>query len=121
MRSVEWGLRALASDLGVKKIRASKKPGKRKFMPIAYSDWEKILDGLQTAVDAKVLRLKRGAEKQKVQEFYYPALQDIKAIRDAWRNHVMHTRAEYTRKDADAVFQHVSRLMVSLSLRISEV
>jgi hypothetical protein len=41
MRAVEWGLRALASDLGVKKIPASKKPGNKNFLPLPYSEWEK--------------------------------------------------------------------------------
>jgi hypothetical protein len=79
----------------------------------------KILDGLQDAVDLKMTRLKRVSEKQKLQEFYYPALQDIRGLRDAWRNHVMHTRAEYTDKDAEAVFFHVKRLLIMLSRNLA--
>jgi len=121
MRATEWGLRALASNLGVKKIRASKKPGSKQYTPLSYSEWEKILDGLQDAVDAKMQALKRGTAKQKLQEFYYPALQDIRGLRDAWRNHVMHTRSEYNREDAIAVFAHVKRLMQGLATKVSEV
>jgi len=121
MRVVEWGLRALAASLGVRKIRATKKPGNKKYTPLPYAEWEKILDGLQDAVDAKMQKLKRGTAKQKFQEFYYPALQDIRGLRDAWRNHVMHTRAEYTREDAIAVLAHVKRLMQGLAIRVSEV
>jgi hypothetical protein len=121
MRAVEWGLRALASNLGVRRIPASKKPGNKKYIPLPYAEWEKILDGLHDAVDAKVLKLKRGVGKQKIQEFYYPVLQDIRGLRDAWRNHVMHTRAEYNRDDANAVFSHVKRLMETLAAHIKEV
>jgi hypothetical protein len=120
MRVVEWGLRALAASLGVRRIRTSKKPGNNKYTPISYTEWERILDGLQTAVDAKITKMKRGKAKQDLQEFYYPALQDIRGIRDAWRNHVMHTRAEYGLEDVMAVFSHVKRLMKNLSSRVSE-
>jgi hypothetical protein len=121
MRAVEWALRALANDLGVKRIRTVKKPGKKAvYQPLSYAEWERILDGLHDAVDARIAKLKRGQEKQKTQEFYYPILQDIRAIKDAWRNHVMHARVEYMTEDAKAVFEHVKRLMTILSTRIRE-
>jgi hypothetical protein len=121
MRVVEWGLRALAVHLGIKKLRSRKKSGKVKLTPVSHSDWEHILDALNDAVNKKIEKLKRGSEKQGAQEFYYPALQDIRAVRDAWRNHVMHTRAVYGRDDAKAIFTHVKRIMGVLSARISEV
>jgi hypothetical protein len=120
MRAVEWGLRALASNLGVKRVRASKKPANKKYTPLPYTEWETILDNLQDAVDAKMRKLTRGTAKQKLQEFYYPALQDIRGFRDAWRNHTMHTRVEYGRDDAITVCAHVKRLMRVLATRVSE-
>lgn len=65
--------------------------------------------------------LAKGPEKQSLQEFYYPALQDIRAIRDAWRNHIMHTRADISPEDAIAIFGHVKRLLSTLAERIKEV
>lgn len=122
MRAVEWGLRALAADLGLKQVKHKiKKSGRVLYTPIAYSEWERILDDLQERVDAKIATLKRGTKKQELQQFYYPALRDIRGIRDAWRNHVMHTRDEYNAEDADAVFTHVKRLMNALAGRIAEV
>jgi hypothetical protein len=116
MRVVEHGLRALCVDLGLKRVRSKvRKSGRVVYSPIEYLEWEKLLDGLQTRVDEKITRLKRGPKKQELQEFYYPVLQDIRAIRDAWRNHVMHTRAFYTREDAVAILSHVKRLMCSLA------
>lgn len=76
---------------------------------------------LQDRVDAKLNKIKRGPAKQASQEFYYPMLQDIRGIRDAWRNHVMHTRQEYEPKDADAILGHVRRLMNTLAIRVREV
>jgi len=43
MRVVEWGLRSLASHLGVRRVKASKKPGNRKYHPLSFLEWEKIL------------------------------------------------------------------------------
>jgi len=122
MRVVEWGLRALCVHLGFRKLKSRiRKSGAAVYKPIEYSEWEHILDAIQDRVDAKVKRMKRGSNKQAAQEFYYPALQDIRGIRDAWRNHVMHTRAMYSSSDANAIREHVYRLMVNLARRISEV
>jgi hypothetical protein len=117
MRAVEWGLRALCADLGLRRATRRTKSGNKKYTPISYVDWETMLNQLQDKVDMKLTKLKRGNAKQSAQEFYYPILQDIRAIRDAWRNHVMHTRANYNRTDADAVLSHVRRLMGLLATR----
>jgi hypothetical protein len=122
MRVVEWGLRALCVDLGMKQVKSKiKKSGRIVYTPIEYSEWERLLDGLQERVDTKLKALKRGSRKQELQQFYYPVLQDLRGIRDAWRNHVMHARDEYTREDATAILGHVKRLMGTLATRISEV
>lgn len=118
MRAVEWGLRALCADVGFKEVCLDKKI--KKFVPVAYSDWERILSQLSRAVDKKIEKIKRGPDKQSSQEFYYPLLQEIKAFKEAWRNHVMHTRREYNQKDAISIFTHVKNFMVRLSSRIRE-
>jgi len=60
---------------------------------VEYSEWETILNQLQDRVHNKIAKIRRGAKKQS-EQFYYPALQDLRGIRDAWRNHTMHTRSE---------------------------
>jgi hypothetical protein len=122
MRVVEWGLRALGVHLGFKRMKSKiKKSGSVLYTPLAYLEWEQLIDQQQDRVNAKLGRLRKGPKKQELQEFYYPVLQDIRAIRDAWRNHVMHTRAEYVSKDAEAIFVHVKRLMSTLAMRVTEV
>jgi hypothetical protein len=122
MRVVEWGLRALCVSLGFRKLRQKfKKSGSISYIPIEYSEWDTILNQLQPRIDAKINKIKRGPLKQQQQEFYYPIVQDIRAIRDAWRNHVMHTRQDYEPKDADAILGHVKRLMNTLAIRVREV
>jgi hypothetical protein len=113
MRVVEWGLRDFCGRLGFRQVVIDRK--RRKFVPVEYAQWDTILGQLQDKVDTKVASIKNKRKKQQAQEFYYPALQDIRAIKEAWRNHVMHGRSEYTAPDAEAVLSHVKRLMIALS------
>jgi len=112
MRVAEWGLRAFCHHLGFRKVRSFiKKKGKNEFTPIEYSTWETILSQLRTRVSEKLAKLKRGSIKQERQEFYNPVLSDIEGFKDAWRNHVMHTRRDFNEHDAMAVISHVQRFM----------
>jgi hypothetical protein len=120
MRVVEWGLRALCIDLGLIRAKRRHKSGKVQYVSISFTDWETMLNQLHGKVEQRIEKLKRGPLKQKQQELYFPILQEIKAIRDAWRNHVMHTRAQYSVDDAVIVLGHVGRIMASLASNIKE-
>lgn len=121
MRVVELGLRAFSKHLGVKDVKISGKPGNEKYVPLAFSDWEKIIQAGQNKID-KINGSKRGPKRQKAQEFYLPLMMDFRAIKDAWRNHCMHTRAYYNSEDAMMIFSHVKRIMETLALNgITEV
>jgi hypothetical protein len=115
MRAVEWGVRALAADLGVLDI-----PRKNANIPIEFSEWDKILDQLYPAVEKKIDAMPPSPQKQETQEFYFPLLLDIRSFKDAFRNHVMHTRKSYSPKAADDILDYVRRFMTLLSTRISE-
>jgi hypothetical protein len=119
MRAVEWGLRALCVHLGLSKTKRTQK-GKASYTPLSFSEWEAMLNQLNARVDAKLAKTKRGSTKQELQEFYYPMLQDIRAIRDAWRVHVMHTRRDYSGPEAAAILDRVKRLMTALAEKVSE-
>jgi hypothetical protein len=115
MRAVEWGLRALCVNLGFRRLRSrSKKTGKVSYTPVPWSDWEGILTQVKSRVTERIAKLKRGPRKQIYQEFYYPALQDIEGVKDAFRNDVMHTRREYTGPEAIAILDRVQRIMQNL-------
>lgn len=120
MRAVEWALRAFCAHLGVKKARSFKRSGRVKYTPISYVDWDAMLKEVQPKIDARIEKLKRGPAKQAEQEFFHPLMQDIKGFKDAWRNHVMHTRRDYSVPDAIAVMGHVQRFMNALAVRVSE-
>jgi hypothetical protein len=97
MRSVEWGLRALCAHLGILRVKTQKKhAGKVSYTPIEYTEWETMLNQVRSKVDKTIATLKRGKRKQLYQERYLPMIQEVNAIRDAWRNHVMHTRRDYS-------------------------
>jgi hypothetical protein len=113
MHVVEWGLRAFAASVGLKRVVADKKRGKT--IPTDYAQWEKILGQVRDKVDAKIDKMKAGIRKQEAQQFYYPALLEIDGFKNAFRNHIMHTRADYTRDDAIAVWSHVERFMKNLA------
>lgn len=118
MRVAEWGLRALCIHFGFKKVKEYKnKTGKYGLIPIQYSMWEKMLNQLEKKTTNKIAKLQRGSAKQKLQEFYNPLVRDIRAIKDTWRNHVMHSRAEYGHEDALAALAHVKDIMTALASR----
>jgi hypothetical protein len=113
MHVVEWGMRAFSGDLGLLSVPDGK--GKKRI-PIQFAQWESILSLLPEKIEAKLVAMPKGDEKQKAQEFYYSSLSEIRAFKDAWRNHIMHTRVVYTREDALSVFSHVRRFMKNLAV-----
>jgi hypothetical protein len=121
MRAVEWALRAFAVHLGFRTLKIHKRGRSYKLTPVSFSTWEGILTECESKVDKMITTMRAGKRKQQAQEFYYPVLADIRALKDAWRNHVMHNRAEYSASDADAILDHVKRLMTMLAKRVKEV
>ena len=127
MRVVEHGLRALGKHLGVRRLSKEKKSKttglviSRKYTPIGYEQWENILNSLPKRVDKRLTKLRPGPAKQKWQAFYSPVLLDINAIREAWRNHIMHARQDATQIEAEGVKFRVEAIMRTLAERIREV
>jgi hypothetical protein len=121
MRSIEWGLRALGTDLGIRRLRSrNKKTGKVKYTPLPWAQWEDIINQIKTRIAARIIRVQRGPKKQECQEFYNPAVDNIERFKDAYRNHVMHNRREYSRSEAFAIFDQVQHFMTRLATRLSE-
>jgi len=121
MRSVEWGLRALGTSLGIKKLRSrSKKTGKVTYTPLPWGTWEDVLNNIKSRVAERIHKAIRGPRKQQYQEFYNPLIDCIERFKDAYRNHVMHTRREYTNQEALAIFDQVRYFMSRLAERLNE-
>jgi hypothetical protein len=124
MRVTELGLRAFCFHLGFSEViekydRTGQ--GHHEYRPIEYATWDKILGQLQRQIDGKLASIPDRKEKHEAQEFYVAIAQEIWALKEAWRNHVMHSRREYIHEDVFAVMAHVKRLMVLLATRLAEV
>ena len=121
MRCVEWGLRALGTNLGIRRLRCrNKKTGKTKYLALPWAQWEDIINQIKSRVALRLVKAQRGPKKQQYQEFYNPSVDNIERFKDAYRNHVMHTRREYTPSEALVIFEQVRYLMVRLATRLSE-
>jgi hypothetical protein len=109
MRATEYGLRALARHLKVKVKH-----------PLEYAEWGVIAGGIEkrlTALKAKP----RGPKKDADVEFYRICLNECVALKDVWRNRVMHARCRCNHGGALGVFAHVGELMNRLATRVKEV
>jgi hypothetical protein len=121
MRAVEQGIRALGKDLGLRRIRSVvRKTGKIKLLPIEHATWEMMHDQLRCKVDKKLKPLRPGPTRDEKELFYNSILNAFRGFKEAWRNHVMHTRDTYNPKQADIIFSDVSRFMQTLASRVSE-
>lgn len=120
MRVVECGLRALCASLGINRIRRSHKPNAQKYVPLAWAQWELMLNNAESKANKQMDKLGPGKRKQSLQEFYIPIFQYIRGFKDAFRNHIMHGRKSFTGKEAEAIGDNVDRFMSLLSTRISE-
>lgn len=135
MRVVEHGVRSLGKNLGLSRIKETtyvkpKKPGApcptcgrpdnapgrkiTKTTPIENCVWEKIEGQLRSKIDAKLRALRPGHARDEKQSFYHAALADFHGFKDAWRNHVMHSRGEFGETEAFQVLGHVDRFMRAL-------
>ncbi|MCX6900694.1 MAG: hypothetical protein NT105_18595 [Verrucomicrobia bacterium] len=109
MRVAEWGIRALAFDRRVKFDKG----------PIEMQGWKAIISNVEGEIK-KVSNWPKSKQRAQAEEFYNGALEEFRGFKDAWRNHVMHTRGNYNANDALGVMEHVKRFMVSLGRRITE-
>lgn len=116
MCATEYALRALAND---RRVTLTTKGGKP--FPTEMGTWEDVLKALDTEI-GKISEWPRTKGEAKLQalQFYNSAIEELRAIKEAWRNPVMHARTHYLREDAEQVLAHVLRLMQSLSTRITE-
>jgi len=112
MRAAEIGMRILAWDRRVKLKNKA---------PLELQGWDDILKAVQTEIN-KIVNWsgRRGLAKVQALEFYNGAMAEFRGFKDAWRNHVMHTRRDYNSNDAKSVLSHASRFMEILATRLSE-
>ncbi|HEX3891967.1 MAG TPA: hypothetical protein VHW46_05300 [Terracidiphilus sp.] len=114
MRVIEIALWAFAKHAGLKSVVIDRKSGRS--IPVEYGQWEQVLNQLPNQIEKKINGLRKGRpQKDHAQQFYYGALKELDHFKDAFRNHVSHSRRFYDASEARAVYSHVSRFMQSLA------
>lgn len=108
MRVVEFGLRALARKLKVKLPR-----------PIELEEWAGIIRAIEKEI-LKIEQMPKTRRREKDLEFYHGAASQFRHFKNAWRNHVMHTRASYDEEEAGIVMRHVDEFMRHIAAKLKE-
>ena len=93
MRAAEKVLSTVAQSLRVESRRAN---------------WQNVIEGIESA--AKDLdRLPKGDDREQRQAFYGEIAMQLRCIKNAWRNHVMHARRDYNEQQAREIWWHIKR------------
>ncbi|SRR6266571_2641879 len=111
MRVAEKGLRILARERGIRKLRNA---------PIEWADWQTIVSALEDAAKKIKDKWSKGAKKDKALEFYRGAIGEIYAFKDAYRNYVMHARSDNDLHKAATAYHRVGEFMQRLAAYLSE-
>lgn len=105
MRVLEYGLRALAADVG------------RSF---DVQNWQNIIDQIESEIRDLGKTLPAGVGKTERLRFLSEAAKEFSYFKDGWRNHVAHSRVTYDEHQARRVMEHVRAFMTVLSSRLDE-
>jgi hypothetical protein len=108
MRVAEFGLRSIATRVGVK----LKKKGKPQ--PIAFATWGEVIQGINGTL-ASIRTQPPGPRKNRKLQFYSDTAEQCMYIKDLWRNEVSHTRKRYTGREAVEVMERLRHFMVLLT------
>ena len=108
MRILEIGLRALANDLKVTFPS-----------PIELENWQSIIEKIESEI-RQVNQQPKGLQKSHDLQFYSEAAKEFRYFKDAWRNHVSHSREKYVETEAFRVLSHVKDFMQHLATRLKE-
>ena len=99
MRVIELGLRRVAIALDVPMAASAD-----------YESWGGLIDQIEKAIK-DIGQEPRGAEKTYRLRFYSAIGMEMRYFKDAWRNHVSHSRVTYDELQARTVFAHVRDFM----------
>jgi hypothetical protein len=108
MRVLEHGIRHICSLVEI--------PSEN----IQLENWKNILDQVEKKI-REMEKLPRSEEKVENLKFLSEAATNFRYFKDAWRNHVSHSRATYDSIDAKRVMDHVIDFMQHLAKQISAI
>lgn len=104
MRALEIALHKLATDLGVTFPTA-----------LELENWQNIIEKIESAMRDREKQLPKGAQKSEEMQYYSEAAKEFRYFKDAWRNHVSHSRVDYEIHDATKIMEHVREFMRHLA------
>jgi len=99
MRALEIGLTALAGALGVKTAR---------------DQWEVVINNIEAAIKG-ISGPHAGSDWRQKQEQYSEAALHFRYLKNAWRNHTMHARANYNLLKAKEIWHHSTDFIADLN------
>lgn len=118
MRVAEIGMRALVKKLGNRKVGGRKLGIDLDGKPIELATWDAISKGVKKAIDR--LPNSKSIAITREKEFYSAANAQFHNFKDAWRNHVSHTRDPYDEHKAMSVMVNVRQFMQHLASNLKE-
>ena len=117
MRAVEIGARVMVRDLKVSKHLVTKN-GKR--IPVELCDWGTLIMALDKGVDGLTAGSRVSLAKRLRLEFYSHGVGSFRNFKNAWRNHVSHTRELYGAGQAKDIMDNTRQFMQHLATRLNE-
>jgi hypothetical protein len=104
MRALEPGLAALADKFN---------------RPHAQGNWQTLIEGIESDIRALGGQAK-SQQKLEDEKFFGAAASHLYFVKNAWRNHVAHTRDSYSDDEALRVLRSTSQFIESLCSRLQE-
>lgn len=108
MRIVEFGLRELGRNLGIKKIANA---------PLDYAGWQKVVNEIEEKLTKKIPTV-RGPKQSEELKFKHDLLADFKAF-EVKRNEALHGRGRYNGPEAIGFFDRANEFIQRLDKQIS--
>jgi hypothetical protein len=106
MRAVELTLHKWSDELGLS-LRT----------PAAQANWQDILNGADKKLKDIEQNQPKSPQRDADLEYFGDASAHFRAIKDAWRNHVSHSKATYDEAGSLGILQHVKAFMGKLASR----
>lgn len=85
-------------------------------MPLEQANWQEILNAADRKLK-EIGQLPRSPQREADLQYFGETAAHFRAIRDAWRNHVAHSKVTYDERGALTVLEHVRTFMVKLATR----
>jgi len=124
MRAVEIGAKSLVKLLGAQKylnetvtVKGKKQVVKK---PVELCDWNKLLIGINQALEVKKRGTKTNLAKKEFFEFCSHAVAQLSNFKDAWRNRVSHSNKIYGAGEARDIMENTRQFLQNLATRVTE-